>query len=234
MTQFTAFSGDFARRQITLFGDFTTDASPFAYNTSAALGTATQSNETANALGNAVLGISSGTSAGVFPYSGIYMAPAVSAGSAVDTTYRLGNGSIEVSARGRVSSSSVATHVVSVGISSCNRDTNVRPGLDFVGFFCLGNALVWSIAVINNGNVVSFPTTATVDTTKVLRVVVDAKASISEFYIDGMLVRKIETPIRTSVGMVPCAEIKDCVSGGSNANGALSVDYFIVQQQVNR
>jgi hypothetical protein len=234
MTQFTNFSGDFSRQNITLFADFASDASPFSYNNSAALATATQTNTTVSSLGVAAFGITSGTSAGVFPYAGVYMSAAVSAGSAVDTTYRLGRGAVEVSARVSATTSSVATHVHVVGISSCDRDANVRPGLDFVGFFSLGNATVWSVGVINNGQAVSFATNVDKGSLRNLRVVVSKNANSAEFYIDGTLIRKIDTPIRTTVGMVPCIEIKDCVSGASNAAGSLSADYFLVQQQVAR
>jgi hypothetical protein len=233
MTQFTNFIDDFSKQNITLFADFISDALPFSFNKSTVSGTGTVTNSTAAACGVASLGLQATTSAGLFFYTGIYMASAVADGVAVDKTYRLGTGMVDVTARCSASQS-VATHIHVVGISSIDRDTNARPGLDFVGFFSLGGDSAWSVAVINNGSVVSFPTTQLKGTTAILRTVVNKNADSAEFYINGSLIRKIDTPMRTTVGMVPCIEIKDITSGGSATTGAMTADYFMVQQQVAR
>ena len=238
MTMFSTFSGLFSISEVYLYSDFITTALPFNTAKDGTLGDVTSpSNSNANnVLGRITLTTVIGTSAGVFQYAGIYMAPPqASAGAALTRDFRLGNGEVEVLARVQAVTSSTAAHITTVGISTGNYSAATVPATDFVGFFVRGNENVWRYGVVVNGVETSFLTSFPATNAPAdLQVIVSRDAKKSTFVINGKNVGTIEAQLRTSAAMIPAIEAKDITSGGSGITSVSVIDYMAVRLRTNR
>ena len=239
MTMFQNFTGTFRKQDITLFSDFVANLSPFGAAVSTAIGTSAAtagqvSNSNADEHGKITFGTTSATSAGVFGFSGIYMAQTeASAGAGVTRDYRLGNGEIDVSAR-VLKTSGTLNHLLIVGLANASYDAVNRPAEHFAGWHARSDAGVWSIGVNNGTSSISMETTVPTESYAELRVVVSPDAKFASFYGNGTLVKTLVFDLSKTAAVLPCVEMKDKVSGGSGVAGTVKVDWFMVTQQVRR
>ena len=238
MTIFTNFSGQFAKNDITFFGDFISDYSPFNAAKSAVLGGMSLSNDNSTAsLGKSTISFSSTTSGTTFGYAGIYLSPSqTSDGAALTRDFRFGNGEVEIQSRLAVGTvSSAATHMTTFGFSTADYGTSTLPAQNFAGFFALGNASTLSYGVVVDGVASTFSTSIpTKGSFCELRVLVSQKADYVEFHANGKLLRKIQGKLSTTASVLPCVEIKDTTSGGTGIAYSTIVDWMLVRANVLR
>lgn len=240
MTVFQSFTGDFAKRTITMFGDFSVDTTPFSTGTSTTGDVASVSNTnnpTTYKGSYGVLSLTTPTAVAVAEhrYCGVYMAAPVAAGVTVDKQYFAGRGTLDMSARMWKTTATV-DHMITFGLSSFDHSTSTVPSTDFAGFYAHGNDGFWRMAVVNNGVASTFNTSVVYDPSipATLRVFIDDAAENTSFYINGKHIKTIRVPLRKTIGMVPLIEVKDLVATGALIASIVSIDYLMIQQDTKR
>jgi hypothetical protein len=237
MTMFTTFTGMNSMPDVCLFSDFITSTAPFNTAVSSALGAATVDNSNStNVLGKAQISIASATSAGVFQYAGIYMAPAqTAAGAALTRNFRLGKGEVDIYGSGiTLGTSAAAGHMTSFGVSTGDYSTATVPATDFAGFFVTGPKTNWCYGVVINSVLTSFDTTLPKVQPQSFQVIISKNASKTSFIANGKDLGSIDAQLRTSAAVLPAFEVKDIVSGGSGSALPCSIDQLTVRLRIER
>lgn len=238
MTQMTTFTGSFTPKNVSLYSDLIATTTPFSTGVSvSSTGGATLTNEnasytssTGSYFGKVNLTLGAATSPGVYAYSGLYLSPTMSAGSAPTKDFKLGNGRCRLAARiwGMGFQTQNTATVFCLGFSSCERTADVRPAADFVGFHTFATTNAYLKAGYTANSVITSVTTNKLAGSQQafnLEVEVNELATWADFRVNDRLVAGMEISPRKSIGLVPCIELRGLVAGGS-VNDTVNVDWI--------